>query len=90
MAIYMGNQFAVAFALMVQMEIAVGRKEVVKDPHLGAVRLRLASMCFALATAAVSAYFMSPDRVWIPMIPVFIGVRIAREVRKRRMAAAVA
>ena len=86
--IYFANMFAGAAVLTVLVEAAVARKEVVKDSNLSAVRFRLPSLCVAFGSAAIFPLFFDPKDLWKLVVPLLLGLRVARGIRKRKLRAA--
>jgi len=74
--IYFLNQLAIAIALTVKLELARHHGHLRMGPEVQLLRMRLYSMCVAMASGVVGARFLSTQ--WIGIGPVVIGLASKR------------
>jgi uncharacterized membrane protein len=74
--IYFLNQLAIAVALTVKLELARHHGHLRTGPESKILRIRLYTMCVAMASGVIGARFLSPQ--WIGIGPVVIGLTSKR------------
>ncbi len=74
--LYFANQAAIAVALTVKLELARYHGHLRVGPETSLLRLRLFTMCLAMASGLVSATFLPVQWLWVA--PVAIGITSKR------------
>ena len=79
--IYFGNQFAIAAALTVKLELARAYGHMQKSVAADMMRFRLYGMCTVMLAAGLASFFLPLQWVW--PVPVAFGL-LGRALRNRR------
>ena len=87
LAVYLFNQLALALTLMLKLELARRRGLTEAGYARARLRLRLASMCALLLSAALCALFFSTLTVAIPSILIWLVSKVARKRLEKRYGA---
>lgn len=74
--VYYANQFLIAVALTIKMEMATRLGEVKPTMESQALRIRLYAMCLVMGVGALGAKFLPLQWVYIP--PLFLGIASKR------------
>lgn len=83
--LYFANQFAIAAVLTAKLEVSRARGHLHHGMEASVLRLRLYTMCAAMASAAIGAAVLPIQQVWIGPVVIGLTGRILRRRQARRL-----